>query len=36
MISDNGDEGVVVRPIKTSRYIGWAAPPVSPRMTDWD
>jgi hypothetical protein len=36
MISDNGDEGVVVRPIKTSRYIGWAAPPVSPRITDWD
>jgi hypothetical protein len=36
MISDNGDEGVVVRPMKTSRYIGWAAPPVSPKMTDWD
>jgi hypothetical protein len=36
MISDNGDQGVVVRPIKTSRYIGWAAPPVSPRITDWD
>ena len=37
MISDNGGQGVVIRPIKYgSRYIGWAAPPARPRITDWD
>jgi hypothetical protein len=37
MISDNGAEGVCIKPIIYGlRYIGWAAPPVSPRITDWD
>ena len=37
MISDNGSGGVCIKPIIYGlRYIGWAAPPISPRITDWD
>lgn len=37
MISDNGSEGVCIKPMKYGlRYIGWAVPPISPRITDWD
>jgi hypothetical protein len=37
MISDNGGEGVCIKPIRYGlSYIGWAAPPVSPRISDWD
>jgi hypothetical protein len=36
MISDNGNQGVIVLPIKSSRYVGWAPPPISPRIDDWD
>jgi hypothetical protein len=36
MINDNGGQGVRVMPIRCgSRYIGWAAPPLSRRITDW-
>jgi cell wall-associated NlpC family hydrolase len=37
MISDFGSAGVCIRPIRCGlRYLGWAAPPLSPRITDQD
>ena len=36
MINDNGGEGVKIMSIaRTAHYIGWAAPPLSPAITDW-
>jgi cell wall-associated NlpC family hydrolase len=36
MINDNGGEGVRIMSIAhTAHYIGWAAPPLSPPITDW-
>lgn len=36
MINDNGGEGVKIMSIaRTAHYIGWAAPPLSPPITDW-
>ncbi len=36
MINDCGYAGVKIMPIKnTMHYIGWAAPPLSPPITDW-
>ncbi len=39
MISDDGSYGVRIKPIKGGsryRYIGWAPPPIAPRISDWD
>jgi len=37
MVNDYGGAGVVVMSIKCSlHYIGWAAPPLTPRISDWD
>jgi hypothetical protein len=37
MINDNGGQGVKIMSIKgySGRYVGWAAPPVSPPIVDW-
>jgi len=35
MINDNGGEGVKIMRISSPRYIGWAAPPLSPPIVDW-
>jgi len=36
MIHDYGCAGVRITPIGISlHYIGWAAPPLSPGITDW-
>jgi hypothetical protein len=37
MVNAYGGKGVKVMPIRNSmHYLGWAAPPVSPRIVDWD
>jgi cell wall-associated NlpC family hydrolase len=37
MINAWGGAGVKVMPIRTTlHYIGWAAPPLTSRITDWD
>jgi cell wall-associated NlpC family hydrolase len=37
MINAYGSHGVKIMKIKcTLHYLGWAAPPLTPRITDWD
>jgi cell wall-associated NlpC family hydrolase len=37
MISDFGSAGVCIKGIQCGlKYMGWAAPPLSPSVTDWD
>jgi len=37
MINDYGGAGVCIMRIKSAgHYVGWAAPPVSPAITDWN